>query len=133
VGLDTGLSHLAAALGVPTVGIFCDYDPRRVGLVGDAHCISLGGVGQQPAVAAVVAAVNLVLAPRINAEAEGEVTVAGTGTMADLPGRRVRPRIEPAADPDATQLIEVASPHEVAPTPSRAGDVIVMLPPEPAS
>ena len=36
IGLDTGLTHLAAALGRPTVGIFCDYDPALVGLTGDA-------------------------------------------------------------------------------------------------
>jgi heptosyltransferase-1 len=47
VGLDTGLSHLAAALGRPTVAIYCDYDPGLVGLVGDAPVASLGGVGRQ--------------------------------------------------------------------------------------
>ncbi len=36
IGLDTGLTHLAAALGRPTVGIFCDYDPALVGLTADA-------------------------------------------------------------------------------------------------
>jgi heptosyltransferase-1 len=43
VGLDTGLSHLAAALGRPTVAIYCDYDPGLVGLVGDGPVASLGG------------------------------------------------------------------------------------------
>jgi len=56
VGLDTGLTHLAAALGRPTVGIYCDYDPRLVGLVGDGAVRSLGGVAQSPAVAEVGAA-----------------------------------------------------------------------------
>ena len=36
IGLDTGLTHLAAALGRSTIGIFCDYDPTLVGLTGDA-------------------------------------------------------------------------------------------------
>jgi heptosyltransferase-1 len=48
VGLDTGLTHLAAALGCPTVGIYCDYDPRLVGLVGDGPVKSLGGVADTP-------------------------------------------------------------------------------------
>jgi heptosyltransferase-1 len=68
VGLDTGLSHLAAAVGAPTVGIFCDYDPQRVGLRGggperDARVASLGGVGQVPSVAQVLDAVARVLPP----------------------------------------------------------------------
>lgn len=58
VGLDTGLTHLAAALGRPSVGIFCDYDPRLVGLVGDGPVRSLGGVGQSPAVESVIAAAD---------------------------------------------------------------------------
>ena len=62
VGLDTGLSHLAAALGAPTIGIFCDYDPRLVGIAGSALCASLGGVSAAPTVAAVVAAVDELLA-----------------------------------------------------------------------
>jgi heptosyltransferase-1 len=61
VGLDTGLSHLAAALGAPTVGIFCDYDPRLVGITGAAPCASLGGVDAAPTAEAVAAAVDEVL------------------------------------------------------------------------
>jgi len=61
VGLDTGLTHLAAALGRPTVGIYCDYDPRLVGLVGDGPVHSLGGVGQSPSVEDVGAAVARVM------------------------------------------------------------------------
>lgn len=58
VGLDTGLTHLAAALGRPTVGIYCDYDPGLVGLVGDGPVRSLGGVAQSPAAADVAEAVR---------------------------------------------------------------------------
>ncbi len=61
VGLDTGLTHLAAALGRPTVGIYCDYDPRLVGLVGDGAVRSLGGVGQSPSVEQVSAAAAQVM------------------------------------------------------------------------
>ena len=56
VGLDTGLTHLAAALGRPCVGIFCDYPVERVALVGDGPVASLGGVNVQPPVAEVIAA-----------------------------------------------------------------------------
>ncbi len=62
VGLDTGLTHLAAALGAPTVGLFCDYDPALVGVTGDAPCASLGGHGGGPDPAQAVAAVDRVLA-----------------------------------------------------------------------
>jgi heptosyltransferase-1 len=61
VGLDTGLTHLAAALGRPTVGIYCDYDPKLVGLVGDGPVRSLGGVGRAPSLDEVVAATQSVI------------------------------------------------------------------------
>ncbi len=62
VGLDTGLTHLAAAVGAPAVGIYCDYDPALVGLRGGPRVASLGGVGAVPPVAQVLAAVDRVLA-----------------------------------------------------------------------
>jgi heptosyltransferase-1 len=62
IGLDTGLSHLAAAVGAPTLGIFCDYDRRLVGITGAAHCASLGGVDSPPAAAAVIGTVDELLA-----------------------------------------------------------------------
>jgi len=61
IGLDTGLSHLAAAVGAPTVAIYCDYDPMLVGVVGDAACVSLGGVGQQPPAQTVIDAAARVM------------------------------------------------------------------------
>ncbi|MFN7777388.1 MAG: lipopolysaccharide heptosyltransferase I [Betaproteobacteria bacterium] len=62
VGLDTGLSHLAAVVGAPTVGIYCDYDPRLTGIVGDARCASAGDRSGPPPLADVQAAVDRVLA-----------------------------------------------------------------------
>ena len=49
VGVDTGLVHLAAALGTPTVSLFVATDPMRCG-VGPAgpHARDLGGVGSIP-------------------------------------------------------------------------------------
>jgi heptosyltransferase-1 len=61
IGLDTGLTHLAAALGRPTVGIYCDYDPTLVGLVGDGPVRSLGGVGSPPSSEDVIEAVRDVM------------------------------------------------------------------------
>jgi heptosyltransferase-1 len=65
VGLDTGLTHLAAALGVPTIGIFCDYDPALAGLVGTAPCVSLGGRGGGPLPEEVLAAIEALLPAQV--------------------------------------------------------------------
>ena len=48
VGVDTGLTHLAGALKVPTVGVYCDTDPAATGLYGCARAASLGGIGTPP-------------------------------------------------------------------------------------
>lgn len=65
IGLDTGLSHLAAALGRPTVAIYSDYDPALVGLVGDGPTANLGGIDRPPSTRAVVeAAARALESPR---------------------------------------------------------------------
>ncbi|MNC89862.1 Lipopolysaccharide heptosyltransferase 1 [compost metagenome] len=48
IGVDTGLTHLAAALGVATIGLYCATDPARTGLYGCARGASLGGIGNAP-------------------------------------------------------------------------------------
>ncbi|TAG77386.1 MAG: lipopolysaccharide heptosyltransferase I [Burkholderiales bacterium] len=48
VGLDTGFSHIAAAFGVPTVGIYCDHEPGLVGITGPGFVASVGGRDQMP-------------------------------------------------------------------------------------
>jgi heptosyltransferase-1 len=50
VGLDTGLTHLAAALGVPTVGIYCASDPALTGLYGAPQARNVGSQGRAPSV-----------------------------------------------------------------------------------
>ena len=56
VGLDTGFSHLGAALGRPTVGIYCDHEPGLAGITGPGPVFSLGGKAQRPSRAAVLEA-----------------------------------------------------------------------------
>lgn len=58
VGLDTGFTHLAGALGRPTIGIFADFDAVQCAVSGDSYCASFGGVGVIPATADVLAAVD---------------------------------------------------------------------------
>ncbi len=54
VGVDTGLTHLAAALGVPTVGIYCGSDPALTGLYGAARAKNVGTSGRPPQAAEVL-------------------------------------------------------------------------------
>ncbi len=58
VGLDTGLMHLAAALRIPVVGIFCDSEPLDAHPLGSGPIAYLGGVGRPPAAQDVIAAVK---------------------------------------------------------------------------
>jgi heptosyltransferase-1 len=62
-GVDTGLVHLAAALGTPTLSLFVATDPRLAG-VGrtGAHARDLGGVGCVPTPDDVLAAAGGVAA-----------------------------------------------------------------------
>jgi heptosyltransferase-1 len=50
------LSHLAVALGRPTVGIYCATDPLATGLYGSARAVNVGGLGHRPQVEEVLAA-----------------------------------------------------------------------------
>ena len=50
VGVDTGLAHLAAALNVPTIGLYIRTDPRLTGLQGAGKLTNLGGLGKMPSV-----------------------------------------------------------------------------------
>ena len=58
VGVDTGLMHLAAALKVPVVGVFCDSEPADAHPVGLGPSAYRGGVGRPPAAAAVIDALG---------------------------------------------------------------------------
>jgi heptosyltransferase-1 len=58
VGVDTGLTHLAVALKVPTLGIYTATDPALTGLHGGAHATNLGAPGRAPSVDEVMAALG---------------------------------------------------------------------------
>jgi heptosyltransferase-1 len=63
VGVDTGLLHLAAALGVPVIAIFTASEPGLTGPMGPGPIAVLGSRGAAPSVAEVVAAVGRVTEP----------------------------------------------------------------------
>jgi heptosyltransferase-1 len=58
VGVDTGLAHLAAAMNVPVVGLYCGSDPALTGLHGNGRVRNLGGPGHPPAVSEVTSALE---------------------------------------------------------------------------
>lgn len=62
VGLDTGFTHLAAALGRPTLGIYCDHEPGLAGITGPGPVASIGGKGQVPSRVDVMALLEVQLA-----------------------------------------------------------------------
>ncbi len=66
VGVDTGLTHLAAALGKPTLALFCASDPLLTGVYGDPATQqtlirNLGAAGAAPTAATVIAAAQSLL------------------------------------------------------------------------
>lgn len=63
VGLDTGFTHLAAALGKRCISLHRTHDPARTGVQGDDLCIALGGPGLTPEYAAVAHDFERLLAP----------------------------------------------------------------------
>jgi heptosyltransferase-1 len=58
VGVDTGLLHLAAALGVPLAAIFVGTEPGQHGPLGAGKIEIVGTLGQMPSVSTVRAAVE---------------------------------------------------------------------------
>ncbi|HWP26643.1 MAG TPA: lipopolysaccharide heptosyltransferase I [Xanthobacteraceae bacterium] len=61
VGVDTGLLHLAAALGVPLVALYSHSDPKLTGPCGSGPIKLLHAGGQTPSAKEVAAAVHEIL------------------------------------------------------------------------
>jgi len=61
VGVDTGFTHLAAALARPVVGIFCDSNPVDASPIGPGRTAYRGHIGKPPAVSAVAEAIREVV------------------------------------------------------------------------
>jgi len=58
IGVDTGLTHLAAASGVRTVGIYGGSDPRLTGIYGAPKATNVGTLGMAPSVDKVIKALQ---------------------------------------------------------------------------
>ena len=63
IGVDTGLSHLAAALNIPTIAIYTDTNPALTGVMGGAFkpAINLGNIAETPSVNDVLNSLKLIL------------------------------------------------------------------------
>ncbi len=62
IGVDTGLSHLAAALNVPTIGIYTATDPGLTGLFAGNRAVNLGNAQTSPLVDEVLSTLAQLLA-----------------------------------------------------------------------
>jgi heptosyltransferase-1 len=58
IGTDTGLLHLAAALGVPLVAVFVGSEPSLTAPMGQGPIVVVGGKRKQPSVGDVMAALE---------------------------------------------------------------------------
>lgn len=65
IGVDTGLAHLAVALGRPTIGLYVTTEPALTGLYGNANAVNLGGGTPESPGAPSVDAVWQVLQPHL--------------------------------------------------------------------
>ena len=61
IGVDTGLVHLAAALGRPTLALFCASDPALTGVLAATPAVNLGTRGRPPTVGDVLTAASPLL------------------------------------------------------------------------
>ena len=61
IGVDTGLSHLAAALNIPTIGIYTATDPGLTGLHAGKLAVNLGGENASPAADEVMSTLSKLL------------------------------------------------------------------------
>jgi len=64
VGLDSGLTHLAAALGTDTIGLYKASTPIRTPVTGPGKTFSLGDRGREPSLESVLQSLNQVFEDR---------------------------------------------------------------------
>ncbi len=65
IGVDTGISHLAAALAVPAVGIIVGTSAQLFRLVGEGKCTTVGDKGVVPSSSEVLAAFSSVTGRKV--------------------------------------------------------------------
>lgn len=63
IGVDTGLTHIAAAFNRPTIELYCDSPRWKTEGNWSPRIINLGDKGAPPSVADVSAAIAVLLAP----------------------------------------------------------------------
>lgn len=63
VGVDTGLTHLAAALKTPVAALYCSTEPGLTGVYGSGFARNLGGRGAPPTLDDVMATAEEALNP----------------------------------------------------------------------
>ncbi len=63
VGVDTGLSHLAAALNIPIIAIYTDTNPALTGVMAGkfAPAINLGNIGEIPTVNSILESLHSIV------------------------------------------------------------------------
>ncbi len=61
IGVDTGLTHLAAVLGRPTIEIYCDSPRWKTEGYWSDHVINLGDITKPPSVESVIEAIGRLL------------------------------------------------------------------------
>ena len=77
VGLDSGLTHLSAGLGRPTIGIYKASTPVRTPLEGSGYTASLGERGNAPSAQTVLSAIEQALSykPHGAADLAGDIHI----------------------------------------------------------
>ena len=60
VGVDTGLTHFAAALGRPTVGVYVATDPTATGVLAPRNAVNVGDRDEPPSLVDVIHALKRV-------------------------------------------------------------------------
>ena len=61
IGVDTGIAHLAAAIHVPVIGLYCASDPTLTGIYTSGPGINVGSAGAPPTLHTVIAETQKVL------------------------------------------------------------------------